>query len=59
LRHRVHGDEDQIVPIGISSAKSAKMIESARIEIVKGAPHGMRSTQKDKISASLLSFIRG
>jgi non-heme chloroperoxidase len=54
----LHGDDDQIVPIGISGEKSVKLVKNARLEIVKGAPHGMCSTHKDKINTSLLGFIR-
>jgi non-heme chloroperoxidase len=55
----LHGDDDQIVPIGASALKSSKLIPNARLEIYKGAPHGMCSTQKDKVNADLLAFIRG
>jgi len=55
----LHGDDDQIVPIGASALKSAKLIPNARLDIYKGAPHGMCSTHKDKVNADLLGFIRG
>jgi non-heme chloroperoxidase len=54
----LHGDDDQIVPIAISGEKSAKLVRTARLEIVKGAPHGMCSTHKDKINAALLAFVK-
>jgi non-heme chloroperoxidase len=47
----LHGDDDQIVPIADSAMLSSKIIKNARLEVVKGAPHGMCST--------LLSFIHG
>jgi non-heme chloroperoxidase len=55
----LHGDDDQIVPIGDSSMLSSKLVRNATLEVIKGAPHGMCSTLKDHISTSLLSFIRG
>jgi non-heme chloroperoxidase len=55
----LHGDDDQIVPIGDSAMLSSKVIKKARLEVVKGAPHGMCSTLKDQVNASLLSFVRG
>jgi len=55
----LHGDDDQIVPIGASALLSSKLVPNARLEIYKGAPHGMCSTMKDKVNADLLSFIRG
>jgi non-heme chloroperoxidase len=38
---------------------SSKLIKGATLKIIKGAPHGMCSTEKDQINADLLSFIRG
>ncbi len=55
----LHGDDDQIVPIGASAMPSSKIIKNARLEVYKGAPHGMCSTHKNQINADLLSFIRG
>jgi non-heme chloroperoxidase len=55
----LHGDDDQIVPIGDSALLSAKLLKYARLEIVKGAPHGMCSTLKDEINAKLFAFITG
>jgi non-heme chloroperoxidase len=55
----LHGDDDQIVPIAAAALKSAKLIANARLEIYKGAPHGMCSTHKDKVNADLLAFIKG
>jgi hypothetical protein len=36
---------------------SSKMIKNARLEIYQGAPHGLCSTLKDKVSAHLLAFL--
>ena len=55
----LHGDDDQIVPIGDSAMLSSKIIKNARLEVYKGAPHGMCSTHKDQVNADLLSFVRG
>ncbi len=55
----LHGDDDQIVPIGASAMLSFEQIKNARLEVYKGAPHGMCSTHKDQVNADLLSFIRG
>jgi non-heme chloroperoxidase len=54
----IHGDDDQIVPFGAAGAFSSKMIKNARLEVYKGAPHGLCSTLKDKVNADLLSFIK-
>jgi len=55
----LHGDDDQIVPIADSALLSVKLIENARFDVIKGAPHGMCSTLKDEINAKLLAFIGG
>jgi len=53
----IHGDDDQIVPIGASALLSSKLIKNARLEVYKGAPHGLCSTHKDQVNADLLSFF--
>jgi non-heme chloroperoxidase len=53
----MHGDDDQIVPIGASAMQSSKIVKGATLKIYKGAPHGMPSTIKDQINADLLAFI--
>ena len=55
----VHGDDDQIVPIGISSQLSSKIIKGATLKVIPGAPHGVCSTHKDQINAQLLAFFKG
>jgi non-heme chloroperoxidase len=54
----LHGDDDQIVPIGDSALLSAKLIKNAKLNIYKGAPHGLCTTHKDKVNADLLEFIK-
>jgi hypothetical protein len=34
-------------------------IKGATLKVIKGAPHGMCSTEKDQINADLLSFFKG
>jgi non-heme chloroperoxidase len=54
----LHGDDDQIVPIGASALLSSKLIKGATLKIYPGAPHGMCSTLKDKVNADLLAFLK-
>ena len=54
----MHGDDDQIVPIGASALLSAKIVKSATLKVYKGAPHGMCTTLKDQVNADLLAFIK-
>jgi non-heme chloroperoxidase len=55
----LHGDDDQIVPIGASAMLSSKLVKGATLKVYKGAPHGMCTTQKDRVNADLLAFIKG
>jgi non-heme chloroperoxidase len=36
----MHGDDDQIVPIGASAMLSSKLVKNATLKVYKGAPHG-------------------
>ena len=55
----LHGDDDQIVPIGDSALLTAKLVAGATLSVIPGGPHGMCSTLKDRINAELLAFIKG
>jgi len=54
----IHGDDDQIVPIGASAMLSSKIVKGATLKVYPGAPHGMCSTLKDKVNAELLQFFQ-
>jgi non-heme chloroperoxidase len=54
----LHGEDDQIVPIGNSAQLSSKLIPNAKLKVYPGAPHGMCSTEKDKVNADLLEFLK-
>jgi non-heme chloroperoxidase len=53
----IHGDDDQIVPIGASALRSVELIAGAELKIYKGGSHGLCSTQKDEVNADLLAFL--
>jgi non-heme chloroperoxidase len=55
----VHGDDDQIVPIGASALLSSKLVRDATLKIYPGAPHGLTATHKDQLHADLLGFLEG
>ena len=54
----LHGDDDQIVPIADAALLSAKLVKNARLVVYKGAPHGMCTTQKERVNEELLGFFR-
>jgi len=53
----LHGDDDQIVPIGAAAHQSSKIVKHAKLKVYPGLPHGMCSTHKDKINAALHAFV--
>ena len=55
----LHGDDDQIVPIGASALLSSKIVKDATLKVYPGLPHGMCSTHKDLINEDLLAFLKG
>jgi non-heme chloroperoxidase len=55
----LHGDDDQIVPIGAAAMLASKIVEGAKLKVYKGGAHGMCTTRKDEVNADLLAFIKG
>ena len=55
----LHGDDDQLVPIGASAMRSSKIVKGATLKVIPGAPHGMCTTLKDQVNEDLLAFIKG
>ncbi|MBD2362415.1 alpha/beta hydrolase [Anabaena minutissima FACHB-250] len=54
----IHGDDDQIVPIGAAAIAAAKLVKNATLKIYPGAPHGLTDTHKDQLNNDLLSFLK-
>lgn len=54
----LHGEDDQIVPVQISSVKSAPLIKDAKVVYYPGAPHGITATHQDQVNAELLAFLQ-
>ncbi|HCE44905.1 MAG TPA: alpha/beta hydrolase [Lentisphaeria bacterium] len=54
----MHGGDDQIVPLGASALLSSKIVMGSILKIYPGQPHGMCSTNKEKINADLLEFFK-
>jgi non-heme chloroperoxidase len=53
----LHGDDDQIVPIGAAGLASAKLVENAMLKVYSGAPHGLTDTHKEQLNVDLLAFL--
>ena len=56
----IHGDDDQIVPIGASALMSSQIVKDATLMVYPGAPHGLAQTTafKDAFNTDLLAFIK-
>jgi hypothetical protein len=54
----LHGDDDQIVPIGAAARESVKLIKNATLKVYPGYPHGMPTTHADVINTDLLAFFK-
>jgi non-heme chloroperoxidase len=55
----IHGDDDQIVPIGAAALAASKIVKDATLIVYEGGAHGICTTEKNRVSADLLVFIRG
>lgn len=54
----IHGDDDQIVPIGAAALSSSKLVKFPTLKIYAGAPHGIADTHKNQLNADLLEFLK-
>ncbi|MFH0922321.1 MAG: alpha/beta hydrolase, partial [Fibrobacterota bacterium] len=54
----MHGDDDQIVPIGASAKLSSQIVKGATLKVYPGLSHGLCSTHKDRINTDLLAFFQ-
>ena len=55
----LHGDDDQIVPIGAAAMLASKIVKGAKLKVYKGAQHGMCTTLKDQVNEDVHTFIKG
>src|SRR6478735_7851798 len=53
----LHGDDDQIVPIGAAALKSSKIVPNATLKIYPGAPHGLTGPHEQEFNKDLLAFL--
>jgi non-heme chloroperoxidase len=54
----LHGDDDQIVPIGAAALLSSKIVKGAILKVIPGAPHGLCTTLKNQVNEELLAFFK-
>jgi len=55
----LHGDDDQIVPIGAAALEAIKLVKNGTLKVYPGFSHGMATINADVINADILAFIEG
>ena len=55
----IHGDDDQIVPIGAAALLASKIVKNSTLKIYPGGAHGLTVTEKNEVNADLLAFMKG
>lgn len=53
----MHGDADRILPIGASGLRTAKLVQGARMVVVKDGPHAINWTHADEVNSEMVSFL--
>lgn len=53
----LHGEDDQIVPIGDSALLAIKLLKKGTLKTYPGYSHGMLTVNADVINADLLAFV--
>ena len=54
----MHGDDDQIVPIGASALESIKLLHRGTLKVYPGLSHGLCTLNADRVNADLLAFFQ-
>jgi non-heme chloroperoxidase len=54
----IHGDDDQIVPIGASAHASSTLVKHATLKVYPGGSHGLADTHKEQLNADLVALLR-
>jgi pimeloyl-ACP methyl ester carboxylesterase len=54
----LHGDADASALLAITGEPTAKAIKGAKLQVVKGAPHGLFLTHADVVNRAIVGFAR-
>jgi non-heme chloroperoxidase len=54
----LHGDDDQLVPLGNTGAVTAKLLRHSTLKVYPGESHGLITTSKQQVNEDILVFIR-
>jgi non-heme chloroperoxidase len=54
----IHGDDDQIVPIGWAAMLSSKLVKNAALKIYPRGSHSLGDTSKEELNKDLVAFCK-
>ncbi len=54
----IHGDDDQIVPFETCGKVTARTLPDSQFKVYEGGSHGICTTEKDRVNADLLAFLK-
>lgn len=54
----LHGDQDQIVPLEASGARTHKAIKGSKLHVIQGGPHGCNLSHAAEFNKALLDFLK-
>jgi non-heme chloroperoxidase len=54
----IHGDADQVLPLGKTASRLPALIKDIQLTVVEGGPHAIPWTHAAQVNTALLDFIR-
>jgi pimeloyl-ACP methyl ester carboxylesterase len=54
----LHGDKDASAPLSLTGARTAKLMQDAKLVVYEGAPHALPLTHRDRFLTDLMNFAR-
>ena len=54
----LHGDDDQIVPIGAAGRASTKLVKGSTLKVDPGGSHALMDPSRDELNAELMDFLK-
>lgn len=54
----IHGDDDQIVPIGAAADQAVHLAPNATLKVYPGGDHALPTTHREEFNTDLLAFLR-
>jgi non-heme chloroperoxidase len=52
----LHGDADTSAPLELTGQPTASTLPDGRLEVYRGAPHGLPLTHADRVASDVLAF---